>query len=244
MKRKPRQQDELNKDYSGITELQDHETSLINYSTHIVNLVNNAIGDANQKGILEFGAGTGFLMEIFRSKFGREIEGCEIDPKLIKRIEEKGFDCHSDLSAIKKTYQTIYTSNVLEHIENDVEVLSDIKARLELNGKLIIYVPALPWLYSGLDSAVGHYRRYQADELQAKLTLVGFEVEQIRYVDVLGVPATLVTKILGYKNGLGIGSSLSMRIYDSLVFPFSRLLDSAGFKKIIGKNLFAVAVKR
>jgi hypothetical protein len=73
---------------------------------------------------------------------------------------------------------------------------------------------------------------------------VGFELEQIRYVDILGVPATLVTKILGYKNGLGIGSSLSMRIYDSLVFPLSKLLDSLGFKKIIGKNLFAVAVKR
>lgn len=243
MKSRSGKQNQDNREYSGIPELLDHETSLVKYSTHVVDLINNSIGSNADTRILEFGAGTGFLLEIFADKFGRSPEACEIDLNLVKVIEKKGFKCFHDLSAINEKYQVIYTSNVLEHIEDDVSILKDLGTILLDDGKLVIYVPAVPLLFSGLDEAVGHYRRYRKSELIEKLESAGFRVEDVRYVDSLGVLAALITKILGYKNGIGIGSNLSMKVYDFLVFPFSRFFDSIGFRHLIGKNLFIVASK-
>lgn len=244
MNDKIKKQSKNHKEYSGIAELQDHETSLVRYSTHIVKLINAEIDSDSETSILEFGAGTGFLLEIFANEFGRTPDACEIDPNLVQIINRKGFRCFSDTGMIEDKYSLIYSSNVLEHIENDVEALFVLRDLMIEDGKLVIYVPAIPWLFSGLDEAVGHYRRYTKKDLTDKLKSAGFEINQSRYVDCLGVLASLLTKILGYKSNLGIGSGLSMQIYDRIVFPVSKIVDRAGFKHLIGKNLFIVATKR
>jgi hypothetical protein len=46
---------------------------------------------------------------------------------------------------------------------------------------------------------------------------------------------------MGYKSRGNIGGLASLRIYDKLIFPISRLLDSLGLKHLIGKNLIVHA---
>jgi 16S rRNA A1518/A1519 N6-dimethyltransferase RsmA/KsgA/DIM1 with predicted DNA glycosylase/AP lyase activity len=41
--------------------------------------------------LLEFGAGTGFLAEIFRTKFNLNPDCIELDPNLVKLIKNKDF---------------------------------------------------------------------------------------------------------------------------------------------------------
>ena len=50
--------------------------------------------------------------------------------------------------------------DVLEHVESDGETLRLLGKCLKPGGELIIKVPALNCLYSGMDKAIGHYRRY------------------------------------------------------------------------------------
>ena len=58
-----------------------------------------------------------------------------------------------------QTFDTIVMLDVLEHIEDDIGVLQQLKQCLEPNGILILKVPAFNALYNSMDEAVGHYRR-------------------------------------------------------------------------------------
>lgn len=48
--------------------------------------------------------------------------------------------------------------NVLEHIQHDQESVRAIYHSLSPGGTFVVYSPALPWLYSPHDKAVGHWR--------------------------------------------------------------------------------------
>jgi SAM-dependent methyltransferase len=232
--------------YSGIAELADAEQGLLNYYSNIVHLIVEGSFQKNTNDIrvLEFGAGTGFLSELMQQEFGVKIDCLEIDLTLLDILNRKGFKTFSDLSKLQDKYDLIFSSNVLEHIENDSDVLLSLRSHLTPNGVLVTYVPAFPILFSDHDRAVGHFRRYTKKALMLKLLTAGFEIDRIRYVDSIGFPASLLVRIFGYKSRGNIGGLASFRIYDKYFFPVSRALDELGFKKIVGKNLIAHASQR
>ena len=237
--------EDANSVYSGISELADAEQGLLNYYSNIIDLVARSFPSNNtsisETSVLEFGAGTGFLSGLLQEKFNVKADCLEIDPTLIEILHQKGFNTYSKLTEIDKKYDLIFTSNVLEHIEDDRKSLRDIRAIMQVGGKLAIYVPALPFLFSDMDAQVGHYRRYKRKELIEKVQESGFTVEKCYWNDCIGVAAWFSLKILGYKGKVGIGSKKSLVIYDKFVYPISKILDKLFFKKIIGKNLFLFA---
>jgi hypothetical protein len=235
-------QDAKNPSYSGTQELIATENGLTRYSTAIVRKFHKALKINQGTYLLEFGAGTGFLAQIMYDKFGVRPICVELDPKLQDIVTEKGFICFQDLQSSKNSYDAIYTSNVLEHIENDVETLTHLYNALATKGLLGIYVPAHPVLFSQMDEKVGHVRRYRKSELVSKVQSVGFTVVKVQYDDFIGFFASLLVKIVGYGNG-GLGSRQSLKLYDNLIYPVSRLLDKLGFSGIIGKNIFLVCKK-
>jgi SAM-dependent methyltransferase len=237
-----------NPEFSGSKQLYESEVALKNYSKHIVSLIYkrarliNRI-DNQKRLLLEFGAGTGFLANIFREVYSITPECVELDPKLMRVIREKHFECYQFISEAKKKYAAIYTSNVLEHIEEDESALLDLWNAISPNGTLIIYVPAHQMLYTGMDVEIGHVRRYSRKDLKEKVISAGFEIESVTYADFLGFFATLVVKILGYRKVTKLGSLNSLLLYDKFLFPISRGLDFIGFRFITGKNLILVAKK-
>ena len=58
------------------------------------------------------------------------------------------------------------------------------------------------------------------------------------YVDPIGFFCSFIIQILGWKKEFGVGSKNSLKLYDKLIFPFTRFLDSFEFKYILGKNIF------
>ena len=109
----------------------------------------------------------------------------EIDPKLIEILKSKGFQTYTDISLIPGLFNSVYTSNVLEHIENDTDTLVSIKKKMLPGALLVIYVPALPFLFSEMDAKVGHYRRYTKKELLEKVSQAGFGIRDCYYNDCL-----------------------------------------------------------
>ena len=233
--------EEYNSPYPGISELADAEQGLLNYYSIIIDLVaRNFLSirtPSTEMSVLEFGAGTGFLSELLQEKFNLKADCLEIDATLVQILQQKGFNTYSSLAEIDKKYDLIFSSNVLEHIENDVEVLSNLRQLLRSTGKLVNYIPAFPILFSDLDVSVGHFRRYTKKELKLKLNEAGYKVDDIHYVDSLGFPASLLIRIIGYKSQGNLGGLRSMRIYDRYMFPLSKMLDQIGFKKLFGKNI-------
>jgi SAM-dependent methyltransferase len=234
-------QNEFNFEYSGIQELRIAEQGLQFYSNDIVKKMKQDLKIEKNSSILDFGAGTGQLAEIWRSNYRINPICIEIDPSLEEVLKLKNFKVFQKLNQIPHMVEFIYTSNVLEHIEDDVSTLIDIKNKLLVGGKLVIYVPALPFLFSAFDISVGHYRRYSKKELIKKVTESGLEVEKCYWNDSLGVLAAVIVKLLGYKRMVNLGNSKTFLIYDRVVYPVSKILDSIIFKHLIGKNLFLVA---
>ena len=243
----PNIQSAENVEYSGHQELQATEMGLIGYSTDIVlslaKKMKLNVRNSKDLRVLEFGAGSGFLANIWREKLGITPDCCEIDPQLIEAIQARGLTCFNSISSLPKKYQGIYTSNVLEHIESDVEVLKELYSVLEPNGAIGIYVPAFPLLCSGMDVAVGHVRRYRRRELISKVKAAGFSVETCHYADFIGFFASIALKVLGFKKRANLGSTNSLKFYDTWIYPLSRALDIVGFRYLVGKNLILVARK-
>lgn len=129
--------------------------------------------------------------------------------------------------------------NVLEHIEDDVEELRLMHSLLRPEGAVLIFVPALQWLFSDYDARVGHYRRYSKKELTGKIERAGFEIKKIRYFDVIGVFAWwLACKVLRLRPNAG-----NVGLYDRFLVPVSRWVEKY-IPFPVGKNLLVVAVKR
>jgi hypothetical protein len=239
-------QTQLNPSFAGKQQLIDSELGLIRYTSQIVaKFYKSLILENKTKGeVLEFGAGTGFLAEIFRKKYDIVPICIEIDGDLTKMIREKGFTCFNELNQNRFALKAIYSSNVLEHIQDDQKILKQFHKEIEKNGRIGIYVPAFQHLYSEMDRSINHVRRYSRKELISKVEAAGFTVLSVHYDDFLGYFAAIVVKMIGYKKAGNLGSLGTLKFYDRAIYPISRIIDKLGGKHIVGKNLILVGMKR
>lgn len=82
---------------------------------------------------------------------------------------------------------SIVCMNVLEHIEDDASTLKDFESVLVPDGTLMLLVPAHPALYGTLDIGLDHFRRYARRGLKELVAASGFEVQSIRYLNMVAV---------------------------------------------------------
>jgi len=196
---------------------------------------------------VEFGAGTGNISVLVRPHVTKlDLVEPSTNLEVTLRQNFKGDDgvkiikesLENQLPTISDgAYETIVLVNVLEHIEDDSAALDGFYRILKPGGNLLLFVPALKFLYSDLDALVGHYRRYQRPELNEKVTGAGFNIIQSRYFDTLGVaPWWLLNTVMG---ATGFNPVL-VGIYDAVVAPLSRGLESLA-PPPFGKNILLVA---
>lgn len=188
--------------------------------------------------IADLGAGRGTFAEMLRAR-GLKIDCVEPDPENQAILRERGFPVQTSINAHEaESIDYIYTLNVLEHIREDEELIRAVFSRLRRGGRLFIFVPAFPLLWSRLDDHVEHRRRYRRAPLVAMLRRAGFVVIRSRYADCLGFFAAL---LFGRSAKAEI-SPRSIWIYDRLLFPVSKFLDPV-LGHFFGKNLKVVANK-
>jgi SAM-dependent methyltransferase len=78
--------------------------------------------------------------------------------------------------------------DILEHLDDDQRGLSELERILKPGGTLVLFVPALQFLWSLQDEVGHHYRRYSAKELGQKLRIAGFEIIKLSYANSLLFP--------------------------------------------------------
>jgi SAM-dependent methyltransferase len=190
--------------------------------------------------VLDFGAGLGLFARRLREE-GLEVECLEPDDEYRALLAADGFAVRTDLASLGPGYDLIYAVNVLEHAEDDERAFRALAERLSPGGRLLVYVPAFALLFSGMDRAVGHHRRYRAGTLRRYAAGAGLAVSVCRYCDPLGFPTALLYRVAGRKSG--VLSSDSLRLYDQTVFRWSARLEPLT-GRFFGKNLLLVAHKR
>jgi SAM-dependent methyltransferase len=222
--------------YEGTEYLKLGEVSLANYNDAIAALVLRHGRGARD--VMDFGAGIGTLTVKVRS---RGLDPLCVEPDAAQREElvRRGFRAVASLAEVPDaSLDYIYSSNVLEHIPDDLATLALLRTKLRPRGTLLLYVPAFQSLFSALDVHVGHVRRYDAASLGAKLRATGYSVDDLFYADVLGYFATLAFKRFG--NTMSNANSFTLQLFDRAIFPVGRLIESL-VRFPVGKNIVGVA---
>ena len=192
-----------------------------------------------ERPVLDFGAGTGLHARALRA-YGLDITCVEPHPALRGQLNLDGITTVASLEQCEaERFGTVYSLNVLEHIEDDAAILREIRDRLRPGGRLVLYVPAFNLLFTEMDRRVGHVRRYRRQELEELVCSTGFRVLRSEYVDSGGFAAALAYRLAG---GDGSISRRSVMVYDRLVFPVSRALDRLT-RRYFGKNVLLVACR-
>jgi glycosyltransferase involved in cell wall biosynthesis len=131
-------------------------------------------------------------------------------------------------------FDTVVCLNVLEHVNDPRVALSNMYSALAPGGRLLLYVPQGPSLYSSLDEVLGHRCRYDRATLTREVTETGFEVESLSDFNRFAVPGWWLNGKVLKRREFG---RLQLKIFNVLV-PLVRRLDR--FFPAPGLGLIAV----
>ena len=215
----------------------------VNYHRWILDLMKPFLG----KHLVEVGAGTGAFSELLLETAPRTLSLVEpsamfetLQTNLAQpdsATEIRAFpNIFADVAAEIESEQSpdsIIYINVLEHIEDDRLELKIIHQTLREKGRIFIFVPALPVLFSEFDKHIGHFRRYRKGELAEKLHAAGFRILLSRYFDAMGIFPWLVKYRLLRSLTMESGA---VQLYDKFVVPLAKPIE-ASVPMPIGKNL-------
>lgn len=86
--------------------------------------------------------------------------------------------------------------DVIEHVEDDRAFLRSVSQALAPGGRLYVTVPAYSWLWSQVDAASGHFRRYTMASLGEAVAAAGLVRTYATCFFQPLIPAILLTRVL------------------------------------------------
>ncbi|EKD90201.1 MAG: hypothetical protein ACD_31C00110G0002 [uncultured bacterium] len=122
-------------------------------------------------------------------------------------------------------FDSIVCLNVLEHIKNDGFALKSLYNLLEKGGCLILLVPAHMFLFGKIDKSIGHYRRYNKQQLGDVLKGIGFKIIKARILNMVGaIGWWFASKVLS--NGtVGVGKIKLFSFIAPFVLPMEDIIE-------------------
>ena len=155
--------------------------------------------------ILEIGCGTGHNLEMLQ-RFGRA-DGIEIDPAAREMAERRlgrpiGSAPLPALTGVEDGgYDMVAILDVLEHVEEDRAALESIAGKLKPGGKILITVPAHPWMWSAHDVVNHHKRRYTRKSLRKVVADAGLKLDTMSWFNSLLFPLAAAARLVGRVTG-------------------------------------------
>lgn len=202
--------------------------------------------------VLEIGSGTGNLSHLALDH-GFQLTVSDFNPEYLHILQLKFKDHprvvdivsidlnHENFTehyaGLNAKFQSIFLSNVLEHIKNDEDAMANLVWMLKPGGNLVVLVPAFNALYNRFDEGLSHYRRYTRRSLSSLFHLNGMSVISSGYFNFPAIPGWwFFGKVLG-RSSMGRETV----IYDKMV-PLFKFIDPI-FNKIAGLSVIVAGQK-
>jgi SAM-dependent methyltransferase len=193
---------------------------------------------------LEVGSGHGAYSRLLAKTMDSVIVS-DIDPEAIDRIrselsgvsnvEYRAMD-GIDPGLLGRRVDNVVLVNLLEHIRNDGDLLARCYGSLREQGRVVVFSPAFPLLFSRMDKDAGHYRRYTRRGLVDIVRKAGFEVMAAKFFNAVGFFGWYANKLMDSPiNSRGTNSQI--HLYNRLI-PWTKRVDT--FMPFLGQSLLVV----
>jgi SAM-dependent methyltransferase len=132
--------------------------------------------------LLDAGAGSGRTLDEL-ARYGR-VAGVELNEAGVEAARARG---HLDVqkAAVEAlpypdaAFDIVTCLDVIEHTDDDVRALTELRRVTRPGGALVVTVPAYPRLWSRHDEVNGHRRRYTRRSLRGAARAAGWRVERM-----------------------------------------------------------------
>ena len=134
--------------------------------------------------MLDAGCGTGQMTKLLE-RYGDAV-GLEIAPQAIEFARKRGVrnivqGSITDPPFPAASFDLVLSLDVIEHVDNDVQILESLFDIVKPGGHLIITVPAFQSLWSSHDEINHHKRRYRVPQIRDMIAGAGFDITRVTY---------------------------------------------------------------
>jgi len=149
--------------------------------------------------VLDIGCGTGGFASLLLDKY--EVHGMDTEPLALKYSEQRGiehlYNCYlEDFPNKNIKFNTAFMLDVIEHIEDDNNVVQTAYNLLPNDSYFVATVPAYKWLWSAHDITHMHYRRYTLSKFTQLIESKGFRIEYSSYFNTFLLPIAILKRFI------------------------------------------------
>jgi SAM-dependent methyltransferase len=154
---------------------------------------------AHRPRILDVGCGTGANLEML-AQFG-ETEGVDVSEDALAFCRARGLDqvklgAAEQLPYADASFDLVTALDVVEHLDDDLGGLREMRRVLRPGGRALLFVPAFMWLWGVQDDVSHHRRRYTLPQLKERVERAGFAVERATYANLTFFAPILAGRLL------------------------------------------------
>jgi SAM-dependent methyltransferase len=137
--------------------------------------------------ILDVGCGTGANLKMLRAH--GSAEGVDISQQAVEFCRARGLDsvrlgAAEELPYEDDSFDLVTALDVIEHLDDDVAGLREMRRVLRRDGRVLLFVPAFMFLWGVQDDVSNHRRRYTLPSLLKAVEAAGFAVEWSSYANI------------------------------------------------------------
>ncbi len=203
--------------------------------------------------ILDIGTSTGTNLRMLRDLGFSRYEGLDMSDEAVRWCADKGYGkvTRGDACALPfpdASFDLVLATDIIEHVDDDVLALDEMRRVLKPDGRVLVTVPAFPILW-GLQDEIGHHkRRYRMAELVTRIGQADLVVHRrFHFNYLLFLPILLARRIIAVfgirlQNENEVNSPLINRVL-SWVFRFD-VWTAPKVKPPFGVSCLAVAGPR
>lgn len=140
--------------------------------------------------ILDIGTSTGTNLRMLRDLGFTNFEGVDQSEEAIRWCANKGLGkvTSGDVCALPfsdMSFDLVLATDIIEHVDDDIGALREIRRVLKPEGRVLITVPAFRMLWGLQDDVSHHKRRYRARELLERIAVSDLQAGQHFYFNYL-----------------------------------------------------------